>query len=77
MRKNKIINSVKNCCKEYTFAFIYPAIILGLYCIGLGGSNPVSLYFFLPFFLLSLLFSFLTLGGTRMEKKEKEKLKTE
>ena len=57
---------------KYATKLVYPFLLLSLYIINLSCNSSISLLFFVPLFLLSLLFSFLSIEGEMLEEKEKE-----
>ena len=57
---------------KYATKLVYPFLLLSLYCINLSCNSSISLLFFIPLFLLSLLFSFLSIEGEKLEERERE-----
>lgn len=57
---------------RYATKLVYPFLLLSLYIINLSCNSSISLLFFVPLFLLSLLFSFLSIEGEKLEEEERE-----
>ena len=57
---------------RYATKFVYSFFLLFLYIINLTNDSFIPLIFFIPLFLLSLLFSFFSIEGEKLEEEERK-----